>query len=66
MAVMVQCGFPDCGEMTDFDENNCAGCGATVCSKHADAPFGDHDVLDHRECSVCGEAGHFDGECPED
>lgn len=43
----------------------CSGCGAFICEKHADAPWGDHDKEDHTECSVCGEAGHFDGECDE-
>lgn len=61
----VACEFPACPATTDYDDNHCSGCEKTVCSLHPDAPFGPHDVDDHRECSVCGEAGHFDGECDE-
>lgn len=68
MALTVPCEYESregvaCSVRDADPDDRCFGCGKVICGLHAEAPWGDHDAADHTECSVCGEAGHFDGEC---
>ena len=69
MSKKIACGYEDrqgrkCGGVATEDDY-CSECGQFICEAHIEAPYGDHDPSDHIECSVCGEPGHFDGECDE-
>ena len=62
MMTATHCQFPGCEKSVDADQY-CRGCRAMICPDHPDTGAGEHDPIDHAECSVCGEPGHFDGDC---